>query len=288
MASATVGPIGRGRPPVSSLVVGLGASALGASGSGILALLAMQCWRWLSLHPLAEMSQTRVPVADGLETLCVAGGGLVAVWLAVLLLIGAVASLPGHAAGPLRAGAVRLAPRLAPRVSSALVALALTALPIGSAAAAGPGPSPAATSPAAASPAATASTQAIEPKDFEMNNAEPQYAGRGQAPEPGWLPTRPEATPDPLAISLLSRGEAAADAVVVRRGDTLWDIAARHLGEDADAGAIAAAWPRWYAANKSLIGPDPDLILPGTRLVPPSPAVDPTTGKTANSSGVTP
>ncbi|WP_425600034.1 hypothetical protein [Ornithinimicrobium sufpigmenti] len=29
---------------------------------------------------------------------------------------------------------------------------------------------------------------------------------------------------------------------------------------------IAEEWPRWYAANRELIGPDPDLILPGQEL----------------------
>ncbi|MDQ1711537.1 MAG: hypothetical protein QOE45_987 [Frankiaceae bacterium] len=44
--------------------------------------------------------------------------------------------------------------------------------------------------------------------------------------------------------------------VVVRPGDTLWDLA-------------GADWPRWYAANRSVVGPDPGLIHPGQRLVPP-------------------
>jgi nucleoid-associated protein YgaU len=61
----------------------------------------------------------------------------------------------------------------------------------------------------------------------------------------------------------------AVGAVVVRRGDSLWDLAARHLGPDASAADIAAEWPRWYAANRHVIGPDPDLLLPGERLVPP-------------------
>jgi nucleoid-associated protein YgaU len=45
-------------------------------------------------------------------------------------------------------------------------------------------------------------------------------------------------------------------AVVVAPGDTLWGIGGR-------------AWPRWYAANRTTIGRDPDLILPGQRLAPP-------------------
>lgn len=56
---------------------------------------------------------------------------------------------------------------------------------------------------------------------------------------------------------------------MVRRGDSLWDIASRHLGAEATATEIAHEWPRWYAANRSRIGDDPDLIVPGQRLVPP-------------------
>jgi nucleoid-associated protein YgaU len=60
------------------------------------------------------------------------------------------------------------------------------------------------------------------------------------------------------------------EAVVVRRGDTLWDIAARHLGPAATDAEIAQAWPHWYQANRDLIGSDPDLLLPGQRLLPPT------------------
>lgn len=66
-----------------------------------------------------------------------------------------------------------------------------------------------------------------------------------------------------------TREPAAATPVVVRRGDTLWAIAARHLGPRATPAAIATAWPRWYAANRTVIGADPDLLLPGQRLTPP-------------------
>lgn len=55
----------------------------------------------------------------------------------------------------------------------------------------------------------------------------------------------------------------------MRAGDTLWDIVARRLGPDATAEQVAAEWPRWYAANLSTIGADPDLILPGQRLTAP-------------------
>ena len=64
---------------------------------------------------------------------------------------------------------------------------------------------------------------------------------------------------------------AAPATYVVRAGDSLWAIAARHLGPSATDAAIAAEWPRWYRANRAVIGDDPGLIHVGTRLVVPSP-----------------
>ena len=61
--------------------------------------------------------------------------------------------------------------------------------------------------------------------------------------------------------------------VTVTQGDSLWRIAARHLGPGATAAQIAREWPRWYAANRGAIGADPDVILVGQELTPPS---DPT------------
>ena len=60
--------------------------------------------------------------------------------------------------------------------------------------------------------------------------------------------------------------------VVVRAGDSLWSIAARELGPNASAEAIGARWPEWYAANRQVIGSDPDLILPGQVLRIPAAA----------------
>ena len=58
----------------------------------------------------------------------------------------------------------------------------------------------------------------------------------------------------------------------MRRGDTLWSLASRSLGPDAGAAEIAAEWPRWYAANRSVIGSNPDHLEPGQRLRPPAAA----------------
>jgi LysM repeat protein len=51
---------------------------------------------------------------------------------------------------------------------------------------------------------------------------------------------------------------------VVQPGDTLSGIAARF--------AVRGGWPALYAANQPLIGPDPDVVHPGTVLVLPGQA----------------
>ncbi|MFI9244559.1 transglycosylase family protein [Streptomyces sp. NPDC053086] len=65
---------------------------------------------------------------------------------------------------------------------------------------------------------------------------------------PAKTPERPAATTGRSA----SRGD-----YTVREGDTLSIIAARH----------GTTWQRIYAANEAVIGGDPDLIVPGQRLV---------------------
>jgi nucleoid-associated protein YgaU len=57
--------------------------------------------------------------------------------------------------------------------------------------------------------------------------------------------------------------------VRVHPGDSLWLIAARHLGPAATSAQIAADWPRWYAVNRTVIGTDPALVLPGQLLHAP-------------------
>ncbi len=56
----------------------------------------------------------------------------------------------------------------------------------------------------------------------------------------------------------------------VQPGDSLWSIAADALGPEATAADIGTAWPEWYAVNRDVIGPDPDLIHPGDQLSLPT------------------
>jgi nucleoid-associated protein YgaU len=55
-------------------------------------------------------------------------------------------------------------------------------------------------------------------------------------------------------------------ALRVRAGDTLWSLAARDLPSGSTAARITRRWHAIYAVNRSVIGPDPDVIEPGERL----------------------
>ena len=86
----------------------------------------------------------------------------------------------------------------------------------------------------------------------------PARAEAGDLLDPAW---RPQGHTRPVVLS--------DDTVVVRSGDTLWDIAARQLGSAATDTEIAHSWPLWFSANRSVIGADPDRLRPGQRLRPP-------------------
>lgn len=75
--------------------------------------------------------------------------------------------------------------------------------------------------------------------------------------------------PDRPSAATPARSGPADGPVTVRRGDTLWAIAARSLPGTATDAQIAAACARWYAANRAVIGADPNLIFPSQRLTPP-------------------
>lgn len=62
---------------------------------------------------------------------------------------------------------------------------------------------------------------------------------------------------------------AAVSTVVVRPGQSLWTIAEDLLPEPASDQQVTTAWQRLHCANAESIGPEPDLILPGARLLVP-------------------
>lgn len=92
-------------------------------------------------------------------------------------------------------------------------------------------------------------------------------SGPGSSPASGAAHARP--------VSLAPSAQTSSEAHLVRPGDSLWSISAGTLGPDATDAQIAAEWPRWYAANRGVIGPDPHLIHPGQELVAPEPKDSP-------------
>ena len=94
-----------------------------------------------------------------------------------------------------------------------------------------------------------------------------RFAVRG-----GWpalyAANRPLIGPDPDVLHpgtvLVLPGQTAPVRYRVVAGDTLAGIAA--------ALAVRGGWPALYAANRRVIGPDPDVIRPGTVLTVPRPA----------------
>lgn len=91
----------------------------------------------------------------------------------------------------------------------------------------------------------------------------------GQAQHPG-----DDTAPATGTAGARSNGPRTTVTVTVRPGDSLWSIAARHLAPGASDAQVDAAWRAWYAANRPVIGADPDLILPGQLLHAPDPEVN--------------
>ena len=58
--------------------------------------------------------------------------------------------------------------------------------------------------------------------------------------------------------------------VAVAPGDTLWELAARDLPTDASPADVDEHWRLLWQVNRAELGPDPDVIQPGTSLrLPP-------------------
>ena len=89
------------------------------------------------------------------------------------------------------------------------------------------------------------------------------------------------AAADPVSRAVATQGGAAPPTrsfeteprrhtYVVRTGDSLWRITERTLTDRGNgmvtSADIAQFWPVIYAANRTLIGDDPNLILPGQTL----------------------
>ncbi len=79
----------------------------------------------------------------------------------------------------------------------------------------------------------------------------------------------PDRTTDEDPGLVPARPHRAGSTVVVGPGDSLWGITDRLLPGHTDAVTITRTWHVLYEANRARVGDDPDLLLPGTRLLVP-------------------
>ncbi len=223
---------------------------------GVLALLCLaagaRLLAWVAPAPAEVVSTLRHPEHATLErgvdavALAAASAGCWAAlcWLALALLVSVTATLPGECG--------RLADRVAdvtvPAATRRLLAIAL-GLTVATA--------------AGATPAMAGNQLSPRPAGSTLDLDWPI----SKAPA---LPATPPAARKASAPTRAADRVADHSTVVVGPGDSLWVIARRRLPAGAPHAQIAASWPRWHAANRPVIGADPDLLLPGQRLAPPT------------------
>jgi resuscitation-promoting factor RpfA len=267
----------RGR--VVRTALGLGAALAVAS-----ALLVLVTPAGLPMQPaaLAGYLAARQP-ADAVAAVLALAGWVVLGWLIVGSLAAAGSVLPGLAGAACSSIAGRITPVALRRTVEVLVgvgvATAGTAGQLAAAATPGPAHPPAkvAVPPARADAFGYRSGPCLDRPATRPLVARPPVATPGAAPAIGSRrPTGPGSLDRPGARAISSRPAGRVPSgrdttvVVVRPGDSLWAIAARHLGPDPPDAAVAASWPRWYQRNRAVVGPDPDLLRPGQRLVAPT------------------
>ena len=217
-------------------------------------------------------------------------------WLALGVVLTALTRIPGRIGGWVGVLAERVTPAVVRRSLAMLVGVSVStvALPTGTASGAvtslvttgstestgstvgwtatdaGPAePSPAFVPSHSSTPTSSPTATGVAGVDGPGFRVTDQHK---RLPGPGWRPTAPIRTADQPSNLLTPPPRIAAapiERLTVRRGDSLWSIAARHLGPGASDAEIAHEWPRWFAANAAVIGDDPDLILPGQQLAAP-------------------
>lgn len=128
---------------------------------------------------------------------------------------------------------------------------------------------PPAAADAPAEPAAAAPVPQPPAPERVVQPGAPMPVAASQEPPPTPARPVPERHVHRRAPSTATVPVVAGGTYTVQLGDSLWAITARSLGAGSSNAAIAGAWPEVYAANRDRIGPDPNLIRPGTELVVP-------------------
>lgn len=221
-------------------------------------------------------------------TLCAGAGAIISLWW-FLAVLGAALAAAGSRwrSAPLARIGRRLSPAFLRRVTAAVLgvnillapgAWATETVPAGETQA-GPAVSSAAAGPALTAhpgwlpaPRISASTSNPEPArapaSGSLTSVLQQSPGDLGLPTPTWTPQTP-APGNPGSTRTARPSAAEATTVSVRQGDCLWDIAAQELGPAATDLEIDRRWRQWHEHNRSVIGAEADLLLPGTVLTAP-------------------
>ncbi len=224
-------------------------------------------------HPRAWVD--RAGADSVVAALAGAGLWLVAAWVALGLLAAAGARLPGTA-GRLsgRLAGVAL-PAVVRRVVAGSVGLGVLVAPaVAQAQEHSPRPLPAVAAAATAPPAPLwptgGSAAAPAPATQWPTSAGPSGPSGPPGPSGGTsAAASPETSSGPPHEPV--RARPFGTTVTVHPGDSLWLLAGRRLGSGASDHDIADYWPRIYAANRGVVGPDPNLLRPGQVLHLPEP-----------------
>jgi len=228
--------------------------------------------RWAVGSPATTVATLITSPHAEFDPLLIASLGIAAwcclAWFALAVALEVASLAPGAAGHHCERIASRVGPRLLRRSARWLVGVTMLTGPLIStpalaASATSPPPSldrPVATAPA--HPGVAGTSRATAP---DLDRPVSPYL-----PPPPPAPVKTASTGSAQVLTGTPHREIADGHYVVRAGDALWDVAARHLGPDATAVEIAREWPRWYAANRDTIGADPNLIRPGELLRPPA------------------
>ncbi|WP_457962924.1 hypothetical protein M1E17_15730 [Arthrobacter sp. D1-29] len=231
---------------------------LALTGAGIL-----ERWRSSATHRQAP------DVDDLMGVLATAAGlGIVCWWLLSILMATTAAILERLGRRGAAAAADRFCPAFMRRLTVAVFSVQLVAVPLAHAADSPAGPAWVPTQELTVAADPTASVAWSPTKETDGPSPAPDL-------QPDWRPHAPVTEPGLLAappVRAVQVAAGAANEVAVLSGDTLWDIAARELGPAATDVEVALQWPRWYLANRAVIGENPDVLLPGQILKSPSAA----------------
>lgn len=284
--------------PLSCVAVGFGravfARAVGLAGLAIVTALLT----WAAGTPVSCLANLGTSTREGFDQLLPATAGAVAwcalLWFLTVVAVEIAASWPGLAGQLCSRLAARCAPTTMRAAARWLAGITLVVAPlcsVAAVAAAATGATPNLDRPAASAMATPTEVDLDRPQLPSPPTAPQAAPPAARAPgDQVASATDPEAAPGttsyiapapPAAVKVAASDDAPLllgtphrdvddeGGYVVHRGDALWNIAARHLGPDATAADIAREWPRWYAANRAVIGADPNLLRPGEVLHAP-------------------